>query len=266
MEHQLQVRHDKQTMQSVHVPAYREEPHLLALPPDQMITRATSIANVLKKVIVEKRLTQNIKGKEHVLYEGWSTLGSLLGVTPREVDVTEHKDGSYTATVELFNWKTGQVVGRASALCGKEERRWNKADRYAVRSMAITRAAGKAYRQCFSWIITLAGFSGTPAEEMPLYQGQPVHQPVQQPVQTEYNPAVPTPEGVQPQPKKPRIFSKKDIGMAEVLEQRLSEAGIPKGEDAQNWKEISDLLDGEELVPGKIKEVAAMVVGKDKKS
>ena len=32
--------------------------------------------------------------------------------------------------------------------------------------MALTRATGKAFRLGFSWIITLAGYEATPAEEM----------------------------------------------------------------------------------------------------
>ena len=37
---------------------------------------------------------------------------------------------------------------------------------HAIFSMAQTRAMGKAYRMAFSWIIELAGFQATPAEEM----------------------------------------------------------------------------------------------------
>ena len=49
----------------------------------------------------------------------------------------------------------------------RSERRWNNADEYAVRSMAVTRATGKACRLSFSPIMALAGKATTPAEEMP---------------------------------------------------------------------------------------------------
>jgi hypothetical protein len=32
--------------------------------------------------------------------------------------------------------------------------------------MATTRAKSKAYRNCLGWVMKLAGYSGTPAEEM----------------------------------------------------------------------------------------------------
>jgi hypothetical protein len=43
--------------------------------------------------------------------------------------------------------------------------RWK--DRHAVLSMAQTRATSKALGQILRWLPVLAGFSGTPAEEMP---------------------------------------------------------------------------------------------------
>ena len=44
---------------------------------------------------------------------------------------------------------------------------WSTRPRYARRSMAQTRATGKACRLAFSWIMALAGYEPTPAEEMP---------------------------------------------------------------------------------------------------
>jgi len=78
----------------------------------------------------------------------------------------EHDDGSYEATVELIRASDGAVIGRGSAICGMDESTWASRPRYARRSMAITRATGKAFRLGYSWIITLAGYAPTPAEEM----------------------------------------------------------------------------------------------------
>lgn len=139
---------------------------ILSLPPSRLINGATEIANVLKSVVEQQKLFTPIGGKKYVNVEGWTTLGSLMGIIPREVDVTELEDGSYTAVVELYNTRTGQVVGRGSALCGREEKTWHSRPRYALRSMAVTRATGKAFRLSFSWIMSLAGYAATPAEEM----------------------------------------------------------------------------------------------------
>lgn len=43
---------------------------------------------------------------------------------------------------------------------------------FQLRSMAQTRAASKAFRLALSWVVVLAGFKSTPAEEMPGY-GEP---------------------------------------------------------------------------------------------
>ena len=88
----------------------------------------------------------------------------MLGVTAREVKTTE-QDGIYIAIVELVRMSDGACISRASAECG-EEKPWNTRPRYARRSMAQTRATGKACRLAFSWIMSLAGYEVTPAEEM----------------------------------------------------------------------------------------------------
>ena len=47
-----------------------------------------------------------------------------------------------------------------------DETKWAKGPDYARRSMAATRATSKACRLAFSWVMVLAGFQPTPAEEM----------------------------------------------------------------------------------------------------
>ena len=144
---------------------------LYDLEPAAMVHQAAQIATALASVIEKQKLFTVIQGKKHVRVDGWSTLGMMLGFLPREVEVKEMENGDYEATVELYNVKNGQIVGRASALCGKDERRWSSADRYARRSMATTRATGKAYRLGFAWILALAGYESTPLEEMVEPQG-----------------------------------------------------------------------------------------------
>lgn len=134
-----------------------------------MVSQAVEIANELKKVIDKQRLYNDIQGRRYVKVEGWQTLGTLMNIQPREVPSLTRclEDGSYEATVELVNIISGRVVGMGSAICGIEEKRWANADRYARRSMAITRATGKAFRLGFAWIMALAGYETTPDEEMP---------------------------------------------------------------------------------------------------
>ncbi|HUW13591.1 MAG TPA: hypothetical protein VM537_27965 [Anaerolineae bacterium] len=148
--------------------------------PSAIIQQATSIASELSSIINAKKLYTTISGRKYVRVEGWTTLGAMLGVLPREDrcerivvdDVT-----GYESYVSLVRVSDGATIGGASAVCLRSERNWANRDEYALRSMATTRATGKAYRLAFSWIITLAGYEPTPAEEMiGTVEEQPRHQ------------------------------------------------------------------------------------------
>lgn len=144
---------------------------LRASTPEKLVESATAMADALHAVIEKKELYSLIRGKRHVKVEGWTTCLAMLGVMPHEVNVVEH-DGIFVATVELRTLR-GEVVGRASAECGAPDETdregkqvWSTRSRQARRSMALTRATAKAARLAFSWIIALAGFEATPAEEL----------------------------------------------------------------------------------------------------
>ena len=134
--------------------------------PAQEIAHASAIATQLASIIEKKKLYKTIGKKKHVYVEAWTAAAALRGVTPREVSNEKQEDGSYIAKVELVNAQD-RVIGAASAECGgPEEPLWQGRPPYARRSMAATRATSKVCRLCFSWIMVLEGYSGTPAEEM----------------------------------------------------------------------------------------------------
>jgi len=134
--------------------------------PEAVVARASSIASALAEIIEQRKLFNIISRRKYVRVEGWSTLGAMMGVLPREVEVAERENGDFEAVVELIRASDGVVVGRGSAICGMDERTWANRERFARRSMAVTRATGKAFRLGFSWIVQLAGYEATPAEEM----------------------------------------------------------------------------------------------------
>src|SRR5262245_38410285 len=148
--------------------------------PKDVVERATEAADVLAKVIRSRKLSTNIKGREYVRCEGWTTLAAMLGCTPHEISVTEH-DGTFTATVEMRRITDGMAISRASAECGTDVTMWANRSRNARRSMALTRATGKACRLAFSWIMALAGYEVTPAEEMPRDEDEKPKEPVSSP-------------------------------------------------------------------------------------
>ena len=138
--------------------------------PVLLIERASDIATALAKVIDNRKLFTMISGKKHVRVEGWTFLGSILGVFPCVVRTTElfRDDGKsygFEAQVEART-RGGEVVGSAIARCTRDERRWASADDYAILSMASTRATSKAMRLPLGWVMTLGGYEATPAEEM----------------------------------------------------------------------------------------------------
>jgi len=140
--------------------------------PEDVIRRATAISKELAKIVESCKLYTLLNGRKFVRVEGWTTMGGMLGVLPREVSAERQEDGGYLAVVELVRVSDGAIIGRGSALCGMDEhdrngnQTWGGRAEYARRSMSITRATGKAYRLGFSWIMTLAGYEPTPAEEM----------------------------------------------------------------------------------------------------
>ena len=112
---------------------------------------------------------QNIHGKQYPKVECWNTLGSFIGVKPMlEFDKNMDKPDAteWEAVIQLRHSGTGALHGRASSMCSSKEKMWRNADEYAVRSMASTRATGKAYRLGYSHIAIAAGLEPTPAEEM----------------------------------------------------------------------------------------------------
>ena len=142
--------------------------------PVEVVERATRVADSLKDVISQRELYTIIQGKPHVRVEGWQLVGAMLGVTAVCVETVE-VEGGWKATVEART-ADGRVIGSASALCTKNEKRgpWKSADDYARLSMAQTRATSKALKGPLGFVISLAGYQTTPAEEMTFIEADPV--------------------------------------------------------------------------------------------
>jgi hypothetical protein len=140
--------------------------------PRAVIAKATAISDELARVIREKRLAVKIGGREHVLVEGWTLLGSMLGLFPYTVWTRSLEDG-WEARVEART-VDGRAIAAAEAECLRSERRWSRADDYAVRSMSQTRATSKALRLPLGFVMQLAGFEATPAEELVVEEPEPL--------------------------------------------------------------------------------------------
>ena len=116
----------------------------------------------------------HISGKKYPKVEWWTTVGAGFGLFPVEESCTRldrDEETAYEAVVSVK--RSGEIVSRGSAMCSSKENRWRGRDEYAIRSMAVTRATGKAYRIAFSFLAVMAGLEGTPAEEIPEEQKAP---------------------------------------------------------------------------------------------
>jgi hypothetical protein len=137
--------------------------------PADMVGVATRLADVLADIVAKRNLYATIQGKRYPTVEAWMTIARLDNVVAREPQAPiEHDDGSYEAFAELVRLSDGMVIGSSSALCGTpDDKPWASRPKPARRSMAQTRATSRAFRQQYSWIMALAGYEPTPAEEMP---------------------------------------------------------------------------------------------------
>lgn len=144
-----------------------------------------SFATSLKEMIVQNNLFTNIKGKNYVNVEGWQIAGAFTGTFPvvEKVEELPAKPGEfkYRAEVSLRD-DDGRQVGYGVAICSNREAGKKNFDEYAVASMAQTRAVGKAYRMKIGWLLKVAGYETTPAEEMDaVQQAQIVEKPANKP-------------------------------------------------------------------------------------
>lgn len=143
---------------------------------------ASELASELANIIAVKGLSTNIQGKSYVNVEGWQLAGALTGIFPmiEKVELVPAQPGEikYRAEVSLFRLKDEKKIGFGVAFCSNRERSKKFFDEYAIASMAQTRAVGKAFRATLGWLVKLAGYEGTPADEMP--QDAPTAQKNQQ--------------------------------------------------------------------------------------
>lgn len=157
--------------------------------PMAIVQRVADIATPLARFIQERGMTTRMGDRTHVNIEGWSFMGAMMGIAPVVTRVSELKDSEghlcgFEAQVELRT-RDGAVVGGGIGECSRSEAMWgwepvgrsgNKLpprDDFALKSMAQTRATGKAYRLAFGFIMKAAGYDATPTEEMP---GEDAHE------------------------------------------------------------------------------------------
>ena len=150
--------------------------------PLAQMQKAKAIAKEIASTV--GHLIVNIQGRQYPTVAWWQAVGWAFNVTSTEVEVTKQvtaDDGSieYMAVVAIVRIDTGETVSRGSAIASSAELNakgnpppWSM-NAFSVRSMAITRATGRAYRHGCAIIPHLLKIESTPAEEMPIESAQP---------------------------------------------------------------------------------------------
>ena len=163
----------------------------VAVPPATVISEAKIAVNVFKGVIELKPKKVILNGEQYLEYEDWQTLGEFYrcsAVTRDAIPVEIDGVKGAKAKADLVNIDTGLVIGGAEAYCMRDEDNWNTRPKYEwqgeganrkrvkvgdeavpwfqLASMAQTRAGAKAFGNRLRWVAVMAGYRGTPAEEM----------------------------------------------------------------------------------------------------
>jgi hypothetical protein len=136
--------------------------------PADTLAEAQRAAVALQDVIRRKAKPVILNGEQYLEFEDWQTLGRFYGVTTRvdavdPVSIDQATGFRATAAAVLAD---GRVISRAIAYCTTDEAKWRGKPHFQVASMAQTRACAKALRQVLSWVVVLAGYKATPAEEI----------------------------------------------------------------------------------------------------
>lgn len=150
-------------------PARAVAPHE-AVPPKEVMQYAQAAAREIVDVARSGKLLANVGGREYPLTECMTLIGRMTGHTvavewSRKVPA-EWQIGDGWEARAVVRDANGHEVAAAESMCLRSERAWSKRDEFAVRSMAQTRASGKALRLALGYIVTLAGWEALPAEEI----------------------------------------------------------------------------------------------------
>lgn len=137
--------------------------------PSIKVEFARKVAKLLKDIIDQRPKKVIINGKQYIDFEAYQTIASFYGYSvgtewTMPIVVSDNIIG-YSAKANVFN-KEGRLVSSAESSCTKDEDNWKNKPDFQVRSMAQTRACVKALRNVFAWVVVLAGYEPSPAEEM----------------------------------------------------------------------------------------------------
>lgn len=142
--------------------------------PEKVLNEAKEAAKALQDVISRKAKPVRFNGEQYIEFEDWQTIGRFYGLAAkvlRTAPIVFGDVNGFEADAVIIDVKTGEEVSRAEAMCLSDEPNWKSKPLFQLRSMAQTRACAKAFRNVLAWVVVLAGYRPTPAEELPATEG-----------------------------------------------------------------------------------------------
>jgi hypothetical protein len=150
---------------------------------DYNMEQGAQKAKRLKALIDQGNLAVKIGNGKHVRVEGWITVAEAYGLKPDIQWVRRVPEGGFECRSRLINprllerlllqgvtleaAKEASAVSHAEMECGTAgDDQWVGRPAFQQRSMVQTRAISKVISMTHRWVLVLAGYSGTPAEEM----------------------------------------------------------------------------------------------------
>ena len=202
--------------------------------PDKVLAEAQEAAKALQDVISRKARPVKFNNEQYIEFEDWQTIGRFYGLSAKVIRTAPIVFGDVTgfeADAVVIDVKTGQEVSRAEAMCLNDEGNWKSKPLFQLRSMAQTRACAKAFRNVLAWVVVLAGYRPTPAEELP-----------------ETGEHGETGNGAAP--SKPAVAFQPNTPYTGILVDYVPAIQVPKGQKGNKPQRVVVDVEGSELVIG----------------
>lgn len=180
---------DNETMQEM--TSVPEGTMMVIRPPEVVLAEARNAAKALKSVLDAKPNKVIMNGEQYLEAEDWATVARFYGVCSKVASsqYIEYAGAhGFEARAVVIDVRSGMEISAAEAMCLNDEDKWSTRTKYEwktvqgqrirekvgeeavplfqLKSMAQTRACAKALRNVLAWVVVLAGYKPTPAEEM----------------------------------------------------------------------------------------------------
>jgi len=142
---------------------------ILTREPSVILGEAKRASDALIEIISKKKKPVIFNGEQYLEFEDWQMVGKFYGLTAKVIETKYvNFDGvkGFESKAVVIHTQTGEEVSGAEAICLNDEPNWARKPLYQLKSMSQTRACAKSLRNVLAWVVVMAGYRATPAEEL----------------------------------------------------------------------------------------------------